>query len=294
MCIFILSHGRPDNVLTYKTLKKKGCTYPIYIIIDNEDKTADRYYEIFGKDKVVMFDKLKESKTFDTADNFDDRRTIVYARNASFDIAKKLGFKYFLQLDDDYVKFDFKINKNEQYPADHWIVKNKIDNIFKYTLDFYKSIKAQSIAFSQGGDWFGGVREFGKFKRKAMNSFFCSIDRPFKFVGRINEDVNTYTSYQSKGNLFFTIPFISVGQMQTQTNGGGMTDVYLDGGTYLKSFYTVIFAPSCTTVTMMGTNNRRLHHRINWNNAVPKILPEYLRKKSNKDAPNGGADGLPF
>ena len=49
-----------------------------------------------------MFDKLEISKKFDEFDNFDDRRAIVYARNASFEIAKKLGLKYFLQLDDDY------------------------------------------------------------------------------------------------------------------------------------------------------------------------------------------------
>lgn len=52
-----------------------------------------------------MFDKPKIAKTFDEADNFDDRRAIVYARNACFQIARKLGYKYFIELDDDYDVF---------------------------------------------------------------------------------------------------------------------------------------------------------------------------------------------
>ena len=35
-------------------------------------------------------------------------KTIVYARNASFEIAKKLGIKNFIQLDDDYNTFQLK------------------------------------------------------------------------------------------------------------------------------------------------------------------------------------------
>jgi len=279
LCILILTHGRPDNVVTYKTLKKAGCTYPIYIIIDNEDKFASQYIEKFGKENVIVFDKLKESKTFDTADNFDNRKTIVYARNASFDIVKKLGYKYFLQLDDDYTKFDFRINGNKKHPENYYIVKTKLNQVIQHTLNYYKSINVKSIAFSQGGDWFGGKNNFGKFKRKAMNTFFCSIDRPFKFIGRINEDVNTYTNYQSKGNTFFTIPFIQICQLTTQSNEGGMTDVYLSSGTYIKSFYTIIFSPNCCKISLMGRTNKRLHHRIKWDNAVPKIINEKYKKE---------------
>ena len=106
---FILTHGRADNVITYETLKKTGYTGKIYIVIDNEDKTSKDYYDRFGN-KVVVFDKKKISKTFDEADNFNDRRSIVYARNACFNIAKKLGIKYFIQLDDDYTTFRFAAN----------------------------------------------------------------------------------------------------------------------------------------------------------------------------------------
>ena len=39
---FILTHGRPDNVVTYKTLRACGYTGDVFFIVDNEDATVDR------------------------------------------------------------------------------------------------------------------------------------------------------------------------------------------------------------------------------------------------------------
>ena len=275
--VFILSHGRPGNVVTYNSLKRCGYTGKIYIIIDNEDKSINEYKNIFGN-KVIVFDKKEVSESFDEFDNFSDRRSVVYGRNASFEIAKNLGVKYFLQLDDDYYKFEYRINHKMDYPHGGRVVKKNLDAIFDAYLNYYKSINALSIAMGQGGDWFAGSENFGKVKRKAMNSFFCSINRPFKFVGRINEDVNTYTWFQGLGNLFLTVPFTSIGQFATQSNNGGMTGIYLGLGTYTKSFYTIICAPSFVKIKIMGSINRRLHHRIEWDKAVPKILNVKYRK----------------
>lgn len=276
--VFILTHGRPDKVYTYDTLKKCGYTGRTYIIIDNEDATAQKYYDKFGRDNVVMFDKKEIAKTFDEFDNFEDRRTIIYARNASFKIAKDLNIKYFLQLDDDYTGFQYKLLLDKPVNAEC----RRLDDLFRITLDYYKSINAMSIAFAQGGDFIGGIDNgisaFRFSKRKAMNSFFCSTDREFQFIGRINEDVNTYTNFQSKGNLFLTICNISVIQKQTQKTSGGMSDVYLNQGTYVKSFYTMICSPNCTNISLMKTAHPRLHHSINWECAVPKIIDSKYKK----------------
>lgn len=277
---FILTHGRPDNVITYNTLKKTGYTGDIYIIIDNEDKTSKDYYDRFG-DKVIMFDKKEIANTFDEADNFDDRRAIVYARNACFKIAKDLGIKYFIQLDDDYTTFRFASNNKGKYITQNTSITN-LDGIFTAMLNFYKNTNIHSIAMAQGGDFIGGEnsRVFKeKLARKCMNSFICSTDRPFQFVGRINEDVNNYTHKGSLGYLFFTIASVRLEQKQTQSNDGGMTDIYLDNGTYIKSFYSVIFQPSSVTIALMGNKNNRLHHRVNWNATTPVILDEKYKKK---------------
>lgn len=276
--VFILTHGRADKVLTYDLLIKSGYTGKVYIIIDNEDVSAQRYYDNFG-DKVIMFDKKKIAATFDEGDNIGDRRSIVYARNACFDIAEDLGITYFMQLDDDYYELVCKINDDFDYA--HYNIKN-FDDIILRVLEYYKSIPALSLAMAQTGDYIGGVannlhESLGR-RRKAMNSFVCSTKRKFQFFGRINEDVNTYTRLQNMGSLFLTFPFIAINQKDTQSNSGGMTDLYLDSGTYIKSFFTVMYMPSSVTVRLMGETRRRLHHSIDWKCTVPQIIREKNRK----------------
>ena len=281
--VFILTHGRADNIKTLKTLERAGYTGKLYIVIDNEDDQESRYRELYG-DKVMQFDKLEQAKTTDTPDLSDNRGVIIYARNYCFELAKDLGIKYFIELDDDYTAFHFRfIAKNKLGYVD---IKN-IDRVFMAMCEFLETSGALTVAMAQGGDFIGGA-ESGTFKkgllRKAMNSFVCSVDRPFKFIGRINEDVNTYTTLGSRGNLFFTITNASLVQMQTQHNKGGMTGTYLDSGTYVKSFYSVIYMPSCVSIGVIRDHHMRMHHRICWENCVPCIMSEKYKKSRQKAA----------
>jgi hypothetical protein len=250
----------------------------VFIVIDDEDKQRDKYIEKFG-DKVIIFNKDAVAKRIDLADNFEGNKAIIYARNACFDIAKDLGINYFIQLDDDYTRFAYKFTDGLEY-KEHDILN--LNAIFDSMLRYYNNIPATSIAMAQNGDYIGGGNNsFAKAikpKRKAMNTFICSTARYFTFNGKINEDVNTYTSQGAIGKLFLTIPQVSINQKQTQSNKGGMTATYLDGGTYVKSFYSVIFSPSCVKIKEMGHTHKRLHHNIRWNNAVPVIVDEKYKK----------------
>lgn len=281
---FILTHGRPKNVLTFASLRKHGYTGRIVLVIDDEDKCADEYITAFGRDNVAMFSKAQIATTFDEVIP-GDRRTIVYARNACFDIAKNLGYRYFIELDDDYMDFRWRFDENYDYLTSTPRIKN-LDAVFNAMLKFYKSTPIKTIAMAQGGDFIGGrysrAGEAVSTKRKAMNSFICDTQRRFSFIGRINEDVNTYVWRGSLGELFLQTSQVDLFQKPTQSNSGGMTDVYLDSGTYLKSFFTVIVAPSCVKINLMGnktTEFKRLHHSVRWRNAVPKIIDEHWRKE---------------
>lgn len=276
--IFIISNSRPNNIITIKTLIEAGLTIPYYIVVDNEDNTINNYIDIY-KDKVIVFDKKKYYNNIDNFNNLGVYRSTTYARNACFDIAKDLQKEYFLVLDDDYTEFKFRINKNLNHPFGFFKIKKNIDNILFDTLNYYIRTDCKSICFSQGGDWFGGEKQFGlPPKRKAMNSFFCSVNRRFDFFSTLNEDVNTYIGLGKTGNVFLTIPFIQLDQMPTQNNKGGMSDAYINSGTYTKSFYTVMLRPDCTKVSLMGRTNKRFHHLIDWSIAVPKIIDKKYKK----------------
>lgn len=287
-CVFILTHGRPNRVHTYNTLLRAGYTGKIYIVIDDEDKTEAEYRARFG-DKVLQFCKAEVAARIDEGDNFNDRRAIIYARNACWDLARQVGCKYFIQLDDDYTNFIIRYNSKLEYHSG--IVTKNLDGIFVALLEFYLKIPAVSIALSQGGDHIGGGKSNSagglkspSLRRKCMNTFICSLDREFEFAGRINEDVNTYTSQSRRGALFFTVMQAQVNQLATQSNAGGMTSLYLDGGTYLKTFYSVMYAPSCVKIGQLkdprNPSGCRIHHKINWHNCAPKIIREHCKKSS--------------
>jgi len=273
--VFILTHGRPYRVVTYDTLIRQGYTGRVYIVIDNEDVTGEDYKRCFA-DKVVVFDKSEVAEQYDAGDNFSDRRTVFYARNACFGIAKSLGVDYFLQLDDDYGAFYYRFTASFKFHSG--LLVQSLDHLFAAILEYYKSIPALVIAMGQTGDYVGGQR--GKvasqlgLKRKVMNTFFCCVDRPFAFLGRVNEDVNTYCVLGNRGQLLFTFFNTCIQQERTQHAQGGMTEMYQNEGTYRKSFYPVMYEPSFVRIVHMGYSHRRLHHSVGWGQAVPCILDE--------------------
>lgn len=274
--VFILTHGRANNIATDRSLREQGYTGDIYYIIDDEDEQEEEYYKNYG-DKVIKFCKQKYVDDVDTMNPEAPRGVILYARNACFDIAEDLGLTHFAELDDDYTRWEWRYPKKERLRTKDIL---DLDSVFGAMLDFLDSSNALSVALAQGGDFVGGVegRWYKRILRKAMNSFFCRTDRRFKFFGAVNEDVNTYVSLGNKGQLFLTELLASLHQKETQQAEGGMSEAYLDFGTYVKSFYTVMVCPSCVKVSVMGNKDMRVHHKIMWKYAVPKIISDKWRK----------------
>lgn len=276
----ILTHGRPDNVQTYRTLRRRGYTGPIRLVIDNEDAQAEEYERRYPGE-VITFDKAAIAQTFDTADLSEDRRTIVYARNACAQIARDLGVKYHIQLDDDYRYFGHRFLVDDG--ASRSVMTRRLDDVFAAYVRLLEDTGALTVAMAQGGDFVGGSSSTSYIRRpvlrKAMNSFIIRTDRPVPFVGRVNEDVNTYVTRGNRGDLFLTTTAFYLIQCNTQTQGGGMSAVYLDSGTYMKSFYPLMMAPSCVRIGRLhGQTATRLHHHINWRKAVPMIVSDRYRK----------------
>lgn len=280
--VFILTHRRPDNVKTVKSLREGGYTGKIYLVVDDLDPTLEEYKKRYG-DEVVVFSKAAVAKTFDRCDNFTKTNVVVFARAACHDIACRLGVRYYMQLDDDYLGFSYRFDSRFQYGPSSC---KKLDELFAIFLRFYVDSGATSFAFAQGGDFIGGVNGSNAIfqsvclLRKCMNSFFCSTDRPIQWAGYLNEDVNAYTVLGARGALFLTSNQVSLQQVLTQAGAGGATDAYLDFGTYVKSFFTVMQQPSSVKIAMLrGQINSRVHHSVRWRHTTPMIVRESLRKK---------------
>lgn len=280
-CAVILSHGRADNVITYKSLRSHGYTGRILILIDDQDEQRETYISNYGQD-VIVFDKSEAYSISDPGNNSGYMGSVLFARNMVHDLVRESGYQWFVMLDDDYNDWRIRLPKGDY--LSHFSIDD-LDKVFEIYRSYYESIDALTLSFAQGGDFIGGVgsRAFNKYGairllRKSMNVFFCSVDRPFQFYGIMNDDVNMYLSHGIRGQLCLTAPQCSINQLETQANQGGLTDMYLELGTYVKSFYSVMYSPSSVVVYEMGVNHKRLHHKINWEKTTPKILSEKWRK----------------
>ena len=94
----------------------------------------------------------------------------------------------------------------------------------------------------------------------------------------MNDDVNSYLINGSRGKIYITYPFIMIDTPATQSVSGGMTEVYKGTGTYTKTFYTIVLCPSFVKIDMFGDKHYRIHHRVKWDNAVPKIVSSRYKK----------------
>lgn len=285
--VFIMSHGRADNVKTFYSMRRQGYNGAVYIVIDTDDEQKDQYINNFGKENVLIFDKKEQESKMDTGDITGSMKCVVFARNKCFELARDLNIDYFIEADDDYTGFVYRREEKGKLRA---LPIRNLDAFFEAMFCFLDDTQALAVAPAQAGDFIGGARTDGgtiwkyKIKRKCMNLFFCKTNSPINFLGRINEDVNTYTTQGQKGELFFTVANWNLLQEQTQSQSGGMTDTYIQSGTYLKSFYSVMFSPACVSIWAMGNRKKgashcRLHHKVDWAHCTPMIVNQKYKKE---------------
>ena len=132
--IFIITHKRPNNQLTYELLRRIHYTGKVVFVVDNLDPTIDEYRKNFGDD-VVVFDKPYYVENTDTGRVVPYPNFAVFARNAVEDIARERNLKYFGVFDDDFQKLVHR------YVEDGKLKRQNVDNfdkVLEYTLDFMK------------------------------------------------------------------------------------------------------------------------------------------------------------
>jgi len=288
--IFIISYKRAGKIQTIDTMKSAGYTGDWYIVIEDQDPQKKKYYKEYKEGRIIEFNKEEVRKQVDMGDNRPNNDTALLPRQALFGIARDLNLDTFLVLDDDYTSFHYRFDKNanSMYSEDSsgdWKMED-LDHFLEKWVEYYQKTDVDTMTLAQGRDFIGGadnvLAQEIQIKRKAMNTWLLSPDREFPYLGRMNNDVNTYIRNQQLGKIMFMLNHASIVQANTQQREGGLTELYLDQGTYVKSFYTLLYSPSCAKIGLMGDNYIRIHHKINWKYAVPKILdPKYQKARGD-------------
>lgn len=276
-CIYILSHNRPDNIPTVEALKKSNNTLPIFLVVGDDDPQLEKYKKIH--DNLIIFNKT--SIDIDSMSNFNEMGAPLFARKYIEDHAKQNNIENYVMLDDDYNIFGLRYTT-----GDKTLHQKRIQNItevFNFFFQIQNSMKKNiQLSFGQNGDYIGGA-DSRLYKKgvlyKCMNVFICHKDYPIPFQGIFNDDLNGGLNLVKKGIIPITIKGFTINQEQTQLFEGGLTHAYRKYGTYVKSFYSIMLCPTAVKIQVMGSVNYRLHHQVQTEHAIPKIIQEKYKKK---------------
>ena len=306
--ILILSHNRPQYLKnhTWHWLDIIGSTARRVVVLSDDDPQIEEYKKEYGEDSVAVFSKVDVEKKYDI-DLIDcywgkslSRKATVWARNEQFKIARDLGYRWFIVLDDDYRQLfvrrpvvlkngkDHFASVNEKFYATRYDELSVFDHCcLKYFELLNSAPWLYATAFAQCGDFIGGIKASiiskQPWKWKAMNVFFCDTEKEYRFYGRFNDDVNAYILNGRRGQMSLTLPAPVVNQELTQKSKGGMTDIYKTFGTYVKSLTSAVACPSSVSVACMGTISRRIHHMVNWTDMCPRVLDKRYCKNEPLD-----------
>lgn len=275
--IYIISKGRPQCV-TAKTLEKINYPGEWFIVCGNNDETLDEYKKRWG-DRVIVFDWYEEIKHTDTMDNFGFETKASGAcpvRNVVAEISRNRGEVRHWQLDDDYTHFQRTIFKNGE------VFKNKKLNDGK-TLEKYLYLIAQfgfntnmpNVGFSL--TTIESVPEnWAKMKRRVFNAHNMINDPAIRteWRSRINDDIVNAIETWRRGYPEYSVHFLQLYTKATQTEKGGLTEMYKADGTVRKTAYAIMFCPANVKLVI---NLGRYHHKVDWRGLTPKLISEKWR-----------------
>ena len=217
--IFILSHGRANDMETVKAIQKAGYTGKWFVVVDDLDDQQELYKEKYG-DNVIIFDKKLWAEKTDTITNTGELRSPVFARNAITEFAKEKGLKYYAEFDDDLKAFQFRYNDDGKLAGKP--IKN-LNEIIEAMLEFQEASGATSLGFASDGGFIGGVE--GRFKQGLLRSihqaYILRTDKPIEFKGLLNEDSIAQEFCNSTGRLAFELCAVTQTCPARSTNEGG-------------------------------------------------------------------------
>lgn len=273
--IYIISKGRPQ-CRTARTLEKINYPGEWFIVCGTNDETVDEYRKNWGNDKILMFNWEEEVKHTDLMDNLGVEKYPSGAapvRNAAMMLSHKRGEIRHWQLDDDYPQF-VKFNQTEKRN-----LSIKDGKILQFELGkiAYFGYKAglENVGFQPTSNTF--PEDAFLYSKRVFNGHNLPSD-PEKFVkwrARMNDDTVNAIDVIKNGGYEISFNYLGMSTLKTQTEKGGLTDLYQDSGTVRKTAYAVMASPLSVSLVIKFN---RYHHQNNWRKVSPKLIRDIYAK----------------
>lgn len=263
---FIISHGRPDEQLTYNLFVSNGISSDdIFIVCDDLDETLQEYIANY-KDNVLIFDKQKYMELCDGGVQKPTGIHAVYARNAAIDFAKVKGYQYFIVADDDIKSLHHRVIEDEKLKA--YPVKN-INDCLLSCIDFMNTNTHLScIGFGTNNTFIGGTNA-AIYKRgfdyMAVNIALYRAETPIQYASECQEDLAASILYNQRGKMIFSCGLLQQSAIVKGENkeGGGIEGHYDKSNDYYRHFGTLIYVPA-TIVMRLDSNTftKKVHEQL--------------------------------
>jgi hypothetical protein len=276
--IFIPSYKRAKELKTIKFLNKIGYDMQkVHVVIDNETPDIEDYKEKAKKNgfNLFIFDINEARRRYDFVHRKSpSRRAAGMARNMFYDIAKGMGIEVYCVMDDDTKVFAIRPNQHYERLANGDDVIKAFDAI----AEFIKKYHIGLFGLPQVGDIFVNFTD-KLIHYKVMNCSFYNVKYIYRGErGLHDDDTSQFVTILNDG-LFTGSLFgaIYLDQTMSATAEGGLTEIYNETKLFSKAIICPIQLPSCIHAEKQKKIGGRLHHRINYNFLVPKILkiPNY-------------------
>jgi hypothetical protein len=156
--VFILTHGRPYNQLTVKSLYEVGYKGEWYLVLDDQDETYDEYVKAWGADRVIKFHKDYFINLTDTGLATPVPKFAVFARNAIEYIAQRMGYKTFMMLDDDITRFRVRLPEGDSLKS--YRINGLFNEILDKAVDYVIDCDIACMGLGFCNLYIGGVDNF--------------------------------------------------------------------------------------------------------------------------------------
>ena len=276
--IFILTHGRPHNQLTVKSLQDVGYTGDLYLVVDDQDETFDEYVNAVGADRVIVFNKDHFIRHTDVGLQVPVPKFAVFARNAIEHIAKSMGYKAFMMLDDDITNLRIRLPSGSSLKS--YKINGQFDAIIDRAVDLVLSCDIACMGLGFCNLYIGGVENFNKEnprQRLCAEAFIRNTAHPINWRLNMVEDLITSIDAAIDGAVWFQFLPIQVEiKMSEGVVDGGNSDVYRQLGMYRISFMPVIAYPSSNAVKF---GKKSWISTTSPDKCIPKLISSRYRKE---------------
>lgn len=275
--LYIISKGRPQ-CRTAETMERIRYPGEWRIVCGNNDETLPQYKERWGE-RVIVFDWYDEITRTDPMDNFgfaDVPSGACPVRNVTSRISWERGENRHWQFDDDYISFSAwsaKLKKNRPIKDGAALYEHMLK-----IAEFGHKARLQNVGFVQDAmEAHPAVRY--TIAPRVFNAHNLPSDPALfvPWVGRMNDDIINAVNIWRRGGYEMSLRYLHVKFANTQSEAGGMTDLYQSDGTARKTAYGILAAPSAVKLVYRFG---RYHHNTSWVKLRPKLLEEKWRRES--------------